>query len=63
MLAWAASTRPARGSTSPFLLLGTPDEMADRLLRRRETLGASYITVPEAFMEAFAPVLERLSGR
>lgn len=52
-----------RTSTSPFLLLGTPDEMCNRLLQRRETLGASYITIPEAFMEAFAPVLERLSGR
>ena len=29
---------------------------------RREAFGISYITVPEYFMEAFAPVVERLVG-
>ena len=64
MLAWAGLT-PAQleGSTSPFLLLGTEDEMTERLLRLREHLGASYITIPEAFMEPFAPVVQRLAGR
>lgn len=64
MLAWAGLTPDQlRGSTSPFLLLGTVEEMCDELLRRRETLDASYITIPEAFMEAFAPVVARLAGR
>lgn len=50
-------------SDSPFILLGTPEEMCERLLRRRERLGISYILVPEAFMDAFAPVVELLTAR
>jgi probable F420-dependent oxidoreductase len=48
---------------SPFLVVGTPDEMCEQLLRRRETLGTSYVTVGQAFFEPFAPVVERLAGR
>lgn len=48
---------------SPFLLTGAPDEMADHLRRLRDGLGISYITMPEAFMDAFAPVLKLLAGR
>jgi len=50
-------------STSPFFLMGTPDQMCDLLLARRETLGVSYVTAPEAFLEALVPVVERLAGR
>lgn len=48
---------------SPFVLMGTPDEMCEQLLERREELGVSYVTVPNYLMEAFAPVVERLTGR
>jgi alkanesulfonate monooxygenase SsuD/methylene tetrahydromethanopterin reductase-like flavin-dependent oxidoreductase (luciferase family) len=44
-------------------LRGSPQEMADELLRRRETLGVSYFAVGEPFAEAFAPVAELLAGR
>ena len=56
---------PARlaQSTSPFFLPGTPDQMCERLLARRGRLGISYVTAPEVFMEALAPVVERLAGR
>ena len=47
---------------SPHILVGSIDQMVDDLQGRRETFGLSYITVPEYFMEAFAPVVERLSG-
>jgi probable F420-dependent oxidoreductase len=50
-------------SNSPFVLMGTVDEMCDRLLARREALGVSYVLVGEFFMEGFAPVVERLTGR
>jgi alkanesulfonate monooxygenase SsuD/methylene tetrahydromethanopterin reductase-like flavin-dependent oxidoreductase (luciferase family) len=43
-------------------LQGTPREMADELLRRRDRLGVSYVTVNSAFVEEFAPVLELLTG-
>ncbi|MGH3322000.1 MAG: TIGR03621 family F420-dependent LLM class oxidoreductase [Streptosporangiaceae bacterium] len=49
--------------TTPFLLLGTPDEMADQLLRQRDELGISYISVHEHSLRALAPVIARLAGR
>lgn len=45
------------------VLMGTPDEMCEQLLDRKDTLGISYITLNDYLMEEFAPVLERLSGR
>jgi alkanesulfonate monooxygenase SsuD/methylene tetrahydromethanopterin reductase-like flavin-dependent oxidoreductase (luciferase family) len=40
---------------------GTPRAMADRLLRRRERTGVSYISVNAMFAERFAPVLDLLA--
>jgi probable F420-dependent oxidoreductase len=45
------------------VLNGSPDEIADVLLRRRDQLGISYITVNQIAMQAFAPVIERLAGK
>jgi probable F420-dependent oxidoreductase len=45
---------------SPFLLIGTPDEIAAQLRRSRERWGYSYITVHEPYMRALAPVIDRL---
>jgi probable F420-dependent oxidoreductase len=45
---------------TPFVLIGTVGEMADQLVRHRDRYGFSYITVHEPYLEAFAPVLERL---
>lgn len=44
-------------------LIGTPEEMSETLLRRRETLGISYIAVSDEMMEPLAPVVDRLTGR
>ena len=44
------------------VIAGTPQQMADTLRRRRDTLGLSYITVPAQSAEAFAPVVELLAG-
>ena len=44
------------------ILRGNVDEMADELRRRRDALGVSYISVNEAFVEQFAPLVERLTG-
>jgi len=41
-------------------LIGSPDQAADLLRRRRTDLGISYIAVNALFMEQFAPVLTRL---
>ncbi|WP_033289547.1 LLM class flavin-dependent oxidoreductase [Amycolatopsis jejuensis] len=45
------------------ILRGGPAAMADELQRRREDLGVSYFSVNGAFLDAFAPVIDRLSGR
>ncbi|WP_116205633.1 LLM class flavin-dependent oxidoreductase [Amycolatopsis circi] len=45
------------------LLRGGPAAMAEELQRRREELGVSYYSVNGAFLEDFAPVVARLSGR
>jgi len=47
---------------SPNILVGSIEQMVDDLRGRREAFGISYITVPEYFMEALAPVVERLAG-
>jgi probable F420-dependent oxidoreductase len=41
-------------------LLGTPEQIADALVRRRESTGISYIAVGGPFMDAFAPVIPLL---
>jgi probable F420-dependent oxidoreductase len=44
------------------MLRGSVSQMADELQRRREELGVSYVSVNSAFMEEFAPLVERLTG-
>lgn len=45
------------------MLRGSPPQMADELLRRRDAYGTSYAIVNAAFAEELAPVVERLAGR
>ncbi len=45
---------------SPFLLIGTLDEIAAQLRRSRERWGYSYITVHQPYMRTFGPVISRL---
>jgi probable F420-dependent oxidoreductase len=48
---------------SPAVLLGSLDQMCEELMRRREVLGVSYVCASASQMAAFAPVVERLTGR
>jgi hypothetical protein len=48
---------------SPYVLLGTVDEMVEALRTRRERWGLSYYAVFEASMEDFAPVVAKLADR
>jgi probable F420-dependent oxidoreductase len=50
--------RPEDALATPFLALGTHDEIARHLLACRERWGISYFSVRE--LESFAPVIERL---
>jgi len=48
---------------SPFALIGTPAQLVEDLLRRRERWGLSYVIVGADDVEAFAPVVAELAGR
>ncbi len=47
---------------TPFVFIGTVEQMADQALRNRDRYGFTYYTVHGPFMTAFAPVIERLRG-
>jgi probable F420-dependent oxidoreductase len=47
---------------TPYVLLGTIEEICESLRQRRERYGISYLTVFERDMEVFAPVVARLAG-
>ncbi|HEX4832141.1 MAG TPA: TIGR03621 family F420-dependent LLM class oxidoreductase [Trebonia sp.] len=55
-----ATMTPQEVMETPFLLFGTVDEMAAQVLRNRERFGFTYYTVHGHYMEAFAPVIERV---
>jgi hypothetical protein len=48
---------------SPYVLIGTVDQMVEDLQVRRERLGISYYVIFELYIDAFAPVVARLAGR
>jgi probable F420-dependent oxidoreductase len=45
---------------TPYLLIGTAEQMAEQLRERRERYGFTSITVHEPYQEAFEPVVELL---
>ncbi len=48
--------------TFPHALVGSVDAVCEELERRREVYGFSYVTVGDRAVEAFAPVVDRLTG-
>jgi len=46
----------------PILLIGTVDELCERLVERRERWGFSNVVIPGESMEIFAPVVAQLAG-
>jgi probable F420-dependent oxidoreductase len=48
---------------SPYVLIGSVDQMTEDLQTRREHWGMSYFTIFEPYVSAFAPVVARLAGR
>ncbi|MDG2276889.1 MAG: TIGR03621 family F420-dependent LLM class oxidoreductase [Pseudomonadales bacterium] len=47
----------------PHALFGSVEAIVDELERRREKYGISYVTINAQNMDAFAPIVERLSGK
>ncbi|MEU8197539.1 TIGR03621 family F420-dependent LLM class oxidoreductase [Microbispora amethystogenes] len=60
---WLPEGSPTIPDDAAAVLRGTPREMAGTLLRRRDELGISYVTVNGFYADAFAPVVELLTGR
>ena len=48
---------------TPFALIGSPNELVETLLARRERFGFSYIIVGAEDVESFAPVVAALNGK
>jgi probable F420-dependent oxidoreductase len=48
---------------SPYVLIGTVDQMVEDLQLRRERWGISYYVIFEPYLDAFAPVVARLAGK
>jgi len=61
-LAGMMGVTPEQVDGSPIALIGTVDQIIERLVERRERFGFSYVVVHEAEMEAFAPVVAALAG-
>ena len=52
---------PEEMVSHPHALIGSVEAICEERERRRETLGISYVTVGDNVMEAFAPVVAKLS--
>jgi hypothetical protein len=59
---WSQLT-PGEILQSPYVLIGTVDQMVEDLKLRRERWGISYYVIFEPYLDAFAPVVARLAGR
>jgi probable F420-dependent oxidoreductase len=53
---------PSLVAESPFALIGTPAELVDDLLLRRDRWGFSYVIIGADDVESFAPVVAELAG-
>jgi probable F420-dependent oxidoreductase len=47
----------------PTIFIGTLEQIAEQMLERRERFGISYYMTFDRLMEAYAPLVERLSGK
>ena len=48
---------------SPYVLIGSVDQMVEDIQARRKRWGISYYVVHEPYLEDFAPIVARLAGR
>lgn len=54
---------PAEILQSPYVLIGTVDQLVEDLQARRERWGISYYVIFEPYLDTFAPIVARLAGR
>jgi probable F420-dependent oxidoreductase len=48
---------------NPYMLIGSIEQLTDRIQRLREQFGISYFILGAQYMEALAPVVARLAGK
>jgi len=53
---------PEEALASPHALVGTVDQLVDDIQRRRDRWGISFVSINGTEMQAFAPVVEALTG-
>lgn len=53
---------PEMVARSPFALIGSPEQLVDLLVERRERFGFSYVIVGPDEIDDFAPVVAQLAG-
>ncbi len=58
----ALNLSPEEVDASPHVLVGSVDQVCDRLVQLREQFGISYICMSADAADAFAPVVARLAG-
>jgi probable F420-dependent oxidoreductase len=58
----ALGMSPEDADRHPHVLVGSPQRIAETLRARRDSYGISYINVASRNMQAFAPVVEALTG-
>ncbi len=61
-LAPSFGVSPAEALESGAALVGTEDEIAEQLHRRREKWGLSYVVVGDENVDDFAPIVAKLAG-
>jgi probable F420-dependent oxidoreductase len=61
-LAGGFGLTPDEARATPHALIGTPEQICDDLVERRERYGISYLGLSGDQMDAFAPVIARLAG-
>jgi probable F420-dependent oxidoreductase len=62
-MAERAGRDPKQVADSPHVILGSVEQICERLEERRERWGVSYYVVPPNALDNFAPVVARLAGR
>jgi len=62
LLGPALGISPAEALASPHALAGTETQLVEQLQERRERFGISYIGIGVESLDAFAPIVSRLTG-
>lgn len=61
-MAGALNLKPEVLASHPHTLIGSVDEICEKLEQRRAELGISYVTVGVSVMKDFAAVVEKMAG-